>query len=93
MSALTDILPASIRRRMYLIYGLMGISIGAAQAGISAAQIDQPKALTVVLAVYAYLGIALGLTAAANTDQPPKVRPRGQHMKPPGPYDTYENTE
>lgn len=62
-----DILPAIWRRRIYAGYAATGVAIGATQVGFQAASADQPTALTVVLAVYAYLGIALGFTAASNT--------------------------
>lgn len=64
---LTDVLPATYRKIAYLIYGLVGVGIGATQVGFVAANTDQPTWLTVALAVFAYIGIALGFTAAANT--------------------------
>lgn len=64
---LTDVLPATYRKIAYLIYGLVGVGIGATQVGFVAANADQPTWLTVALAVFAYIGIALGFTAAANT--------------------------
>lgn len=83
MSGLTDILPAPVRQKVYLTYGLVGVGIGGTQAGFAAASVDQPLALTVTWAVYGYLGVALGFTAAANTNQPPKQ----QRWTPHGPYD------
>lgn len=62
-----EILPAAWRRRIYVGYAVTGVGIGATQVGFQSAGADQPTALTVVLAVYAYLGIALGFTAASNT--------------------------
>lgn len=62
-----DILPAAIRRRIYYLFAWAGICIGGVQVGFATASSHQPVALTVVLAVYAYLGTALGFTAGANT--------------------------
>lgn len=68
---LTDVLPAEARRYVYTAYAVIGVLIGATQVGFVAASVDQPTWLTVALAVYAYLGIALGFTAAANTPAEP----------------------
>lgn len=67
MNPLHDVLPATWRKRLYACYALVGLVIGAVQAGYVASPEGQPTALTVALGVYAYLGIALGLTAASNT--------------------------
>lgn len=66
---LKDILPAALRKKVYAGYAVTGVGIGATQVGFVAAGADQPTALTVALAIYAYLGIALGFTAASNTDE------------------------
>lgn len=64
---LTDILPAATRKRVYAVYALVGVVLGAVQvAYLNLA--GQPQWLTVALAVYGFLGTALGVTAAANTD-------------------------
>lgn len=63
---LKDILTPKIRKIVYLVYAMCGTLTGAIQVGFVAAAATQPVALTVVLAVYAYLGIGLGFTAAAN---------------------------
>lgn len=65
MNPLTYI-PATVRQYVYVGYAVTGVLIGATQAGYLAAQAAQPVALTVALGVYAYLGIALGFTAASN---------------------------
>lgn len=85
MSGLTDILPAPTRQKVYLGYALTGAGIGATQVGFTAAQADTPTALTVALAIYAYIGIVFGFTAAANTNQEPPKR-KAPRM-PSGPYD------
>lgn len=59
MNLLTDIIPAAARKYIYAAYALAGIIVGA----LAVAGIDVGKAPDVI----AYLGIALGLTAAANT--------------------------
>lgn len=64
---LTDIIPASYRKIAYAVFAVLGVIIGAVQVGYAAAEAGQPVALTVVLAVYAFVGGALGFTAAQNT--------------------------
>lgn len=67
-SPLEDIVPASARRKVYATFALLGVLLGAIQVGFAAvATGDQPAWLTASLAVYAFLGGALGLTARANT--------------------------
>ena len=64
---LREIVPANYRQVIYSIYAVVGVILGAVQVGFGAAEAGQPVALTVSLAVYAFVGGALGLTAAANT--------------------------
>lgn len=66
MSALTDILPAQVRRVLYAVYALVGLSFGAIQVGYSAGSVDQPVWLIVAWAVFGFVGTGLGLTAASN---------------------------
>lgn len=67
---LTDILPPAQRRIAYVVFALLGVAVGAIQVGYGAAETSQPTWLTVALAVYAFLGGALGMTAASNTPTP-----------------------
>lgn len=67
MSALTDIIPAGYRKRVYAVYAVIGVILGAVQVGFGAAEAGQPDWLTVSLAVYAFLGGAVGVTAVQNT--------------------------
>lgn len=63
---LTDIIPAVARKKIYAIYALVGVVLGALQvAYLNIA--GQPQWLTVALAVFGFLGTALGATAASNT--------------------------
>lgn len=64
---MTVSIPARIRARVYAIFGVLGLAVGATQVGYSAADAGQPTWLTVVLAVYAFLGTGIGYTARANT--------------------------
>lgn len=54
------------RRVLYLTYGLVGVILGAIQVGFSSAELSQPTAVTVALAVYAFLGSSFGITAYSN---------------------------
>lgn len=60
-------LPTKIRKRVYFFYATLGIAFGATQVGYATAHADQPQWLLVAFGVFAYLGTALGLVAAANT--------------------------
>lgn len=72
---LKDILPSKIRKIAYLLYAFCGLATGAIQVGFVAAAVAQPVALTVAIAVLAYLGIGLGFTAAANTPSETPQKP------------------
>lgn len=63
-----NLLPPNVRKPAYTIFALLGVVIGGTQVGFAAAELGQPTFLTVALAVYAFVGGALGLTAADNTD-------------------------
>jgi len=60
-----------LRRTLYTAYAIVGLVLGATQVGFSAAEVGQPIALTVALAVYGFLGTAFGFTARANTGAQP----------------------
>lgn len=64
---LHDILTPEVRKPIYAIYAILGLVIGATQVAYSAAEAGQPTWLTVTLAVFAFVGTALGFTAASNT--------------------------
>ena len=66
MNPLVEVAPALWRRRLYLAYALVGLVVGGLQVGYATTGGD-PEWLQVVLALVAYLGVALGLTAASNT--------------------------
>ena len=62
MNILVDLIPASARKyALYAPYALAGLILGAWQL------VDSPTWLPDALAVYAFVGTALGLTAYANT--------------------------
>jgi hypothetical protein len=66
---LVNIFGPALRARLYAVYAVAGLVIGSVQAGYSAVAdrgIEVPTSIQVALAVYAYLGIALGFTAASN---------------------------
>lgn len=69
-------IPARYRALIYGVYLVAGLVIGSVQVGFSAASLDQPVALTVALAVYAYLGAGLGYTALTHTPRA-DVKPTG----------------
>ena len=67
---LNDVMPAHVRKVLYVIFAVVGLALGATQVGYSAAEAGQPTWLTVALAVYAFVGTGLGFTASANTPAP-----------------------
>ena len=70
MNPLEDIFGAKVRGVVYAGYALVGLLIGSVQAAYSAMPDTKPPTIVAVaLAVYAYLGIALGFTAASNAKE------------------------
>jgi len=49
------------------------VVIGSIQVGYAAAEAGQPVWLTVALAVFAYVGGAIGYTAATHTPRQPRL--------------------
>jgi hypothetical protein len=69
---LVNIFGSALRGRLYAVYAVVGLVIGSVQAGYSAVAdrgVEVPAGVQVALAVYAYLGIALGFTAASNVSE------------------------
>ena len=69
---LVNIFGPALRARLYAAYAVVGLVIGSVQAGYSAVAdrgVEIPAGIQVALAVYAYLGIALGFTAASNVTE------------------------
>jgi hypothetical protein len=66
VNPLIGIVPAPYRKTAYSIFALIGVVLGAIQVGYGAASAHQPTWLVVALAVYAFVGGGLGLTAASN---------------------------
>ena len=64
-------IPASVRGPIYAIYAVLGLVLGGTQVGYSAADAGQPVWLKVALAVFAFVGIGIGYTAASNTPAAP----------------------
>ena len=69
MNPLTEIVPARYRKYLYAAYALAGIIVGV----LAVAGVDVRTAPEVL----AYLGVALGITAASNTPAPK----RGLHLE------------
>lgn len=65
---LTDILPASTRKTVYALYAVVGVVLGAVQVAYSASSsLGQPEWLNIALAVFGFVGTAIGAVAASNT--------------------------
>ncbi|OAV61158.1 hypothetical protein [Enteractinococcus helveticum] len=78
-----DYLPPKARKIIYLAYALAGLAIGATQVGMAAAGMALPVWLTVTLAVYAFLGGAVGLTATKHTPTQRDTGPADPTTQPP----------
>lgn len=66
MQTVTELLSESKRKVVYLVYGFIGVGLGATQTAFTTAEAITPLWLTVALAVYLYIGGAFGLVAAQN---------------------------
>lgn len=62
-----------LRKITYGAYAIVGLVLGSTQVGYAAAEAGQPVALTVALAVYAYVGVAFGFAAQAKVQAVPAV--------------------
>jgi hypothetical protein len=77
VTPLTDILSPSTRKKVYAVYALCGLLIGAIQVSFGAVNTTTPDWLKVALALYAFVGTAIGATAASNVATPaPAPTPR-----------------
>lgn len=65
MDFLTSI-PPSVRKALYQGFFILGVVFGGVQVGFATGSGGTPGWLTTTLVVYAYVGTALGLTAASN---------------------------
>lgn len=63
---LTDIVPASQRRRVYAIFGLIGLIAGAVQIAFLAMDPNLPLWLNITIAVYNFLALPMGALASSN---------------------------
>ena len=70
----------ALRRTLYTVYAIAGLILGSVQVGFSAADVGQPVALTVALAVYGFVGTAFGFTARAKTDAKPVDPPQPKRI-------------
>ncbi|MGA8047840.1 MAG: hypothetical protein WCA30_16400 [Dermatophilaceae bacterium] len=70
-SFLTDVFSPAKRKAIYATYSTIGLMLGGVQAGLGAVEVGSPDWLKASLAVYAFLGTAIGATAASNV----QVRP------------------
>ncbi|WP_143447864.1 hypothetical protein [Kineosporia sp. R_H_3] len=69
---LKDIVSARTRQQVYAAYSLVGLTLGCVQAGLGAIDSGTPDWLKASLAVYAFFGTAIGVTAASNVNPPPE---------------------
>jgi len=74
---LSGILSPATRKALYAVYGVLGLAVGAVQAWCAASDAHQPSWLNGATAVLAYVGVALGFTAASNVPTPDTDEPGG----------------
>lgn len=65
-----ELLPPKARKISYIVYALIGVTLGSFQAGFAAADIGSPLWLIISFAVFTYVGTAFGIVAASNTTTP-----------------------
>jgi hypothetical protein len=65
----------TLRRAIYTVFWVVGLAIGATQVGYASTDNGTPDWLNIALAVYAFLGGAIGFTAQQNVGNP--AQPEG----------------
>ena len=60
---LVDIIPPELRKPIYAVYAVIGVVLGALQVALD----PDPSWLITSLAVYTFIGGAIGALASANT--------------------------
>jgi hypothetical protein len=78
---LTGIVAARTRKYVYTVYSLIGLVAGGIQAAYGSVGGTSPDWLKITLSVYAFLGTAIGATAASNV----MAHPREAATNPPTP--------
>ena len=68
---LTDVLTPEIRKAVYFVYASAGLIVGGIQVAYGSVNEITPDWLKITLAVYAFIGTAIGATAASNVSPPP----------------------
>ena len=63
----TPAIPPSVRTKLYLAYSVLGVVLGAVQVGFATVEAPFPPWLKITLAVFVFLGGAIGYTAASHT--------------------------
>jgi hypothetical protein len=56
-----------LRKKVYSVFWLVGLALGALAAGYGASDNDAPEWLNPATAAYAFLGAGVGYTASQNT--------------------------
>lgn len=65
---LDQIIPdETVRKSIYVVFGVVGLALGVAQTAFTSLGQEQPSWLTVGFAVYAYLAAAGFVVSTANT--------------------------
>lgn len=72
MKELLQAIPEKYRNIFYVVFGFIGVALGATGVGFAAAGVALPVWFTVATAIYAFLGGPTALTARANL---PSQRP------------------
>lgn len=81
-------IPARARAYVYSVYSAITVALGATQVGFLAAAAEQPTELTVALAVWSFIGVSIGITAATHVPAAPDAHnpadrvPGPDHLAP-----------
>lgn len=80
---LSELIPDKIRKRLYLVYTLLGATLGSIAQGFAAGDVTQPSWLTIAIQVFVYAGTAFGIVAAGNVAVKPTA-PFSTDLNPAG---------
>lgn len=78
----TALVSARTRQKVYALYALGSVVLGAVQVGYSAGQLEQPLWLVIATAVWVFLGGSQGLLALLNTPLPQQGGENGELRDP-----------
>lgn len=77
MNSPTLAIPTKWRTIVYIVFGFVGVALGATVVGFATAETEQPVWLKVAQAVLNFVSAAVGYTAATHVPAAPDYLPNG----------------